>query len=362
MYAEGSYVRQIFPFILLAISMVTAAQELHTFSNGEVADAEKINENFDQISKDLPPSDCDVDQIIRWSGIAWQCADNPLAVEGCNDGDPVRFMNGALTCDSPPPTSECQAPGTVITDDNFQNAIDRWFEVGAASEYGDITQWCTGSVTNMDYAFNFERSFNEDIGNWDTSNVTSMNSMFNYAHRFNRDISRWDTSKVTNMNSMFYRAYDFNQEIGNWNTGAVEVMQSMFSYANSFSANIGDWDVSSVRDMSYMFRGASSLQSDLATWDVGQVTDMGGMFDGAVSFNKDIGAWDVSSVRRMTEMFRGATSFNQDLTGWIAQSLNLNKCTEFAKNATAWLSEYSGSIAGKTPPLSETLINAGCSE
>ena len=35
-------------------------------------------------------------------------------------------------------------------------------------------------------------------------------------------------------------------------------------------------------------------------------------------------------------------------------------CTNFASQASAWLDAYDGSIAGKTPPLSEDLINAGC--
>ena len=39
--------------LLVVLPAVTAAQELHTFSNGEVADAEKINENFAEIKAAL---------------------------------------------------------------------------------------------------------------------------------------------------------------------------------------------------------------------------------------------------------------------------------------------------------------------
>ena len=36
---------------LLLLPALVSAQELHTFKNGEVADAEKINENFERVSK-----------------------------------------------------------------------------------------------------------------------------------------------------------------------------------------------------------------------------------------------------------------------------------------------------------------------
>ena len=35
-------------------------------------------------------------------------------------------------------------------------------------------------------------------------------------------------------------------------------------------------------------------------------------------------------------------------------------CTFFATGATAWLTTYGGSIVNKTPPLSASMITAGC--
>jgi len=46
------------------------------------------------------------------------------------------------------------------------------------------------------------------------------------------------------------------------------------------------------------------------------------------------------------------------LSSWDASSVT--SCAEFAGFATAWLDAYSGSILGKTPPLSASLIAAGC--
>ena len=38
----------------------------------------------------------------------------------------------------------CVHPVTPITNSNFNAAITDWFASGNASQYGDITKWCTG--------------------------------------------------------------------------------------------------------------------------------------------------------------------------------------------------------------------------
>ena len=42
---------------LLLLPALVSAQELHTFKNGEVADADKINENFQNLVDRLPEQD-----------------------------------------------------------------------------------------------------------------------------------------------------------------------------------------------------------------------------------------------------------------------------------------------------------------
>ena len=243
---------------------------------------------------------CSINQIIRWDGSAWVCAEDPLANLSCNEGDSLRYSDGSWECGG------CMAPGTTINDDNFHAAVQDWFLNGDLSSYGDITKWCTGLVTNMWSAFE-GRDFNEDISAWDVSNVTNMGYMFSNSS-FNIDIGRWDVSSVTNMEHMFQ--------------------------SSSFKQDIGRWDVSSVESMYRMF--FSSL------------------------FDKDIGSWDVRNVTSMYQMFRNNSSFNQDLSAWEAASLS--SCTDFAYQAESWLTAYDGSIAGKTPPLSVSMIAAGCGE
>ena len=83
------------------------------------------------------------------------------------------------------------------------------------------------------------------------------------------DISNWDTSSVTNMNHMFHYAESFNQPLNKWNVSKVTNMSEMFFYANSSNQPLNKWNVSNETDMERMFRGASSFNQPLhAPWYV----------------------------------------------------------------------------------------------
>ena len=92
------------------------------------------------------------------------------------------------------------------------------------------------------------------------------------------EISNWDTSNVTNMESMFEEASSFNQPLNDWNVSNVTNMRSMFSNATSFNQPLNDWNVSNVTDMCYMFRNATAFNQPLNDWNVSNVTSMFYMF------------------------------------------------------------------------------------
>lgn len=48
--------KRLLVLLLLFFPGLVSAQELHTFSNGEVADAEKINENFEALKSEMSDS------------------------------------------------------------------------------------------------------------------------------------------------------------------------------------------------------------------------------------------------------------------------------------------------------------------
>jgi len=86
----------------------------------------------------------------------------------------------------------------------------------------DVTNVNTSCITNMDYLFNWNTTFNQDISSWDVSHVTSMNHMFTNAEAFNQDLSSWDVSNVENMNNMFSYTPSFsNHDLSGWNVEKV---------------------------------------------------------------------------------------------------------------------------------------------
>ena len=323
-------IRLLTAVLLFASFHAVAEVTLTPLNNNTPADADDVMGNFNALNEALPPSDCTTDQIIKWddSNDVWVCASDPFANLSCSAGDTLTYDGSEFTC-------ACVPPGTAITQSNFYEALADWFAVGKESEYGDISEWCTEAVTDMSLAFKNQQTFNADIGGWDTSNVTNMSEMFYNARAFNRDIGRWDTSNVRDMGYMFSGAVVFNH-------------------------HIGGWDTSDVTTMSYMFFDAQAFNQPIGGWNVSYVTDMYAMFERALTFDGPIDDWDVSSVVNMNYMFYSAEAFNQDLSDWDASSVQ--DCLLFAAFATAWLDRYAGSIQGKTPPLSPSLIVADCSE
>ena len=65
---------------------------------------------------------------------------------------------------------------TPINDTNIMGARDLWFsdKSRCIEDFGNISEWDTGAVTNMDILFKFKHDFNQDIGSWDVGSVTDM--------------------------------------------------------------------------------------------------------------------------------------------------------------------------------------------
>jgi len=208
----------------------------------------------------------------------------------------------------------------VLTDANFQTAVNLWFsnQADANATYGHIKDWNTSAVTNMANAFKDRSTFNEDI-------------------------SRWNTSAVTNMGGMFWNATSFNQDIGNWDVSAVTNMYRIFHYASSFNQPIGDWNVSNVLSMFDAFHATTLFDQDISGWNTSAVTNMAGMFVGAASFDQDISDWNVSGVTSMHIMFYGAYALSDVNKGLIHSS--------FSSNAN-WPYDWSAFV--NTPPPNQT--------
>lgn len=87
-------------------SAVAAQVEIpHVHENGDVIDADEINQNLDIVAKAVPPRDCSTNQIIKWDGSAWVCASKSIVEKDCGDGRD----RPDTTCDA-----LCEVGATVV--------------------------------------------------------------------------------------------------------------------------------------------------------------------------------------------------------------------------------------------------------
>ena len=132
----------------------------------------------------------------------------------------------------------------------LQTAVNLWISnnTAALATYGEINNWVTTAITNMDQLFETKTTFNSNISNWDVSNVTSMKAMFNVATVFNQPIGSWDVSSVTNMDTMLSNCINFNQPLNDWDVSNVSDMSSMLFNAQAFQQPLNLWEVDSLTD------------------------------------------------------------------------------------------------------------------
>lgn len=70
----------------------------NTFQNGTTADANEVNENFTDLANAIdkivePPTNCSTNQIIKWNGSAWACANETssgITLQSVRDAIDVR--------------------------------------------------------------------------------------------------------------------------------------------------------------------------------------------------------------------------------------------------------------------------------
>ena len=97
-----------------------------SYVDGEVIHADELNTNLKAIADVVPPRDCTTDQIIKWDGSAWVCADMPsgggegIPSDGAAYGSPVWVDSN----------------GTVLTGREDRNVI--WRVNGELRDIGEV--------------------------------------------------------------------------------------------------------------------------------------------------------------------------------------------------------------------------------
>ena len=171
---------------------------------------------------------------------------------------------------------------------------------------------------------------------------TSMEKAFAYCEnmQFASTIDTPDLSAVTDMSYAFNGCKTFNQPLNNWDVSNVEDMSSLFSGCSAFNQTVNDWEVDKVIYMGYLFEGCKSFNQPLNNWNVKNANDMSSMFSGCNAFNQILNKWKVSNVVNMRNMFANCKTFNQDIGMW-----ELKNCSELGlKNCGMNVENYSKSL------------------
>ena len=166
---------------------------------------------------------------------------------------------------------------------------------GDSFGYGDMENWNTSLVTNMNFAFNNNANFNGDISGWDTSAVTAMVAMFNRASAFNQDISQWKTSNVATMEAMFDGAVAFDQEIRGWDVSKVTNFINMFNWATAFAAKYSTAPAFAVTPTAAFFTPPASSDATLSALSLSQGRLSPSFVSGTLAYTASV-AHSVSSL------------------------------------------------------------------
>ena len=196
-------------------------------------------------------------------------------------------------------------PVTPIPDAKFRTALNACLAeravtgicplYGDSFGYGDMENWNTSLVTNMNFAFNNNANFNGDISGWDTSAVTAMVAMFNRASAFHQDISQWETSNVTTMEAMFDGAVAFDQEIRGWDVSKVTNFINMFNWATAFAAKYSTAPAFAVTPTAAFFTPPASSDATLSALSLSQGRLSPSFVSGTLAYTASV-AHSVSSL------------------------------------------------------------------
>jgi surface protein len=177
-----------------------------------------------------------------------------------------------------------------MTDDMIKLVVYQWVTKNwfAKVKYGDISNWDTSRITNMDNLFGYQNpysgyTYHPYYNYWSPYWVEYIPA---WNQNFNADLSQWDTSRVTSVVSMFDKASSFNSDISSWNTSQVTIMKRVFYSASVFDVDLSPWNISQVTSMTEMFYTASAFNQSLCwdvskvVWDVSHALPLEGLFDG----------------------------------------------------------------------------------
>ncbi len=203
-----------------------------------------------------------------------------------------------------------------------------WFENCSNIESVDVTEFATGTVTDMSYMFRgctgLERL---DLSGIDTGQVRNMSGMFTRCSALSElKLDNLNTANVTNMGYLFYGCSRLSElKLDSFDTANVADMSAMFmGCSNLTNLDLSHLNTAKVTDMSQMFSGCSGLKTlNVSAFNTASVTSMRSMFNDCGRLQRvDVSGFDTALVRTMSSMFSGCSSLTTlDVSGFDTTSL-----------------------------------------
>ena len=126
-------IRSFFAVLLCLPNFVQAQTAVtNTFQDGSTASANEVNENFQDLVNAIdnivePPTNCSTNQIIKWNGVSWACADDATGSgsgitipTNCSTNQIIKWNGVSWAC-----ADDATGSGSGITLQSVRDAVDR---------------------------------------------------------------------------------------------------------------------------------------------------------------------------------------------------------------------------------------------
>lgn len=145
---------------LLLLPRLAFAQELHTFENGEAADAQRVNQNFQLIRESIPTavsdlendinlSDCAITAIPASNTARLKCGDTTILLPSFVDADEDGYPESVAVVEDCGPLNPSVYPNAPELEDGLDNDCNNivddgfgptWFLDNDGDGFGDISE------------------------------------------------------------------------------------------------------------------------------------------------------------------------------------------------------------------------------
>lgn len=212
----------------------------------------------------------------------------------------------------------------------------------------DMSSLDFSAVIDMSFMFNGCTSLTS-VGvtsGWDLSNVKSIKALFqNCPLLTGIDVTNWNTGNIIDMGFAFWGNESLSSlDVSKWNTAQCKSFDHLFAHCiRLVVSGVENWNTSSAQVMCCIFHSTRNTSLDLSGWNTSNVFSFNGMFEymSRLTEIKGLENWDTSKGVCFMEMFHGCTNLKSlDLSSFDTRNATFNKNIQVSGNKTTATSTY----------------------